>query len=171
MNHDPLSVETSSCSDATKLDKTCNVAKAMYSVACLEWKYWDEWSDFLWAATHWKNCILKLFLQKRTNNKELERKSPRVHISVGLQWALSGNQVVCYGNVILNLLKGNRNIGNEIVRIREIQLDLRPKVNYVVSQTISRIIKVGIYFFYFALFDRIKLVKGRDLWKTKKKVN
>ena len=39
-------------------------------------------------------CILKLFLQKRINNKELERKSPRVDFIIGLQWALSGNQVV-----------------------------------------------------------------------------
>ena len=81
------------------------------------------------------NCILKLFLQKRISNKVLERKSPRVHFEIGLQWVLSGNQVVCLGNYILILLKGNHNFGNEIVRIREILLDLRLKVNYLKSQT------------------------------------
>ena len=80
---------------------------------------------------------MKLFLQKRINSKVLGRKSPRVHFNVRLQWALSGNQVVCSGDVILILVKGNRNFGNEIVRIREILLDLRLKVNYVKRQTIK----------------------------------
>ena len=79
---------------------------------------------------------MKLFLQKRTNNKVLERKSPRVYFNIGLQWALSGNQVVYTGDDILILLKGNRKFGNELVRIREILLDLRLKVNYINSQTI-----------------------------------
>ena len=146
MNPDPLSVETDSCSKSirittdefiTKPDKTCNVAKAMYSVACLEWKYWDKWS-FLWkAATFHRNCILKLFLQKRIINKVLERKSPRVYFNIGLQWALSGNQVVWFGNDILILVKGNRKSGNGFVRIREILLDLRLKVNYIDRQTIN----------------------------------
>ena len=80
-----------------------------------------------------------MFLQKRINNKVLERKSPRVYFIIGLQWALSGNQVVCYGNVILILLKGNRKFGNELVRIREILLDLWLKVYYKESQTINDI--------------------------------
>ena len=79
---------------------------------------------------------MKLFLQKRINNKGLERKSPRVHFNIGLQWALSGNQVVYTGDDILILLKGNRKFGNGLVRIREILLDLRLKVNYIISQTI-----------------------------------
>ena len=89
------------------------------------------------AATCVLSCVLKLLLQKRINNKGLERKSPRVHFNIGLQWALSGNQVVYTGDDILILLKGNRNFGNEIVRIREILLDLRFKVNCYSSQTIK----------------------------------
>ena len=50
------------------------------------------------------------------------------------------------GDDILILVKGNRNFGNEIVRIREILLDLRLTVNYVDCQAIH-IIKVGNYFF------------------------
>ena len=80
-------------------------------------------------------CILKLFLQKRIINKVLERNSPRVHFDIGLQWALSGNQVVCFGDDILILVMGNHNSGNGIVRIREILLDLSLKVNYIESQT------------------------------------
>ena len=76
-------------------------------------------------------------MQKRTNNKELLRKSPRVYFNIGLQWALSGNQVVCFGDDILIFLKGNRKFGNEFVKIREILLDLRLKVNYIESQTIK----------------------------------
>ena len=72
----------------------------------------------------------------------LERKSPRVYFIIGLQWALSGNQVVCFGDVILFLLKGNRNFGNGIVRNREILLDLRLKVYYIDSQTINLNVKV-----------------------------
>ena len=83
------------------------------------------------------NCILKLRLQKRIINKGLERKSPRVYFIIGLQWTLSGNQVVCSGDVILILVKGNRKFGNELVRIREILLDLRSKVNYFECQTIN----------------------------------
>lgn len=64
------------------------------------------------------------------------RKSPRVYFNIGLQWALSGNQVVCFGDDILIFLKGNRKLGNEYVKIREILLDLRLKVNYIESQTI-----------------------------------
>ena len=59
-----------------------------------------------------------------------------MHFNIGLQWALSGNQVVYTGDAILILLKGNRKFGNELVRIREILLDLRLKVNYINSQTI-----------------------------------
>ena len=59
-----------------------------------------------------------------------------MHFNIGLQWALSGNQVVYTGDDILILLKGNRKFGNELVRIREILLDLRLKVNYINSQTI-----------------------------------
>ena len=59
-----------------------------------------------------------------------------MHFSIGLQWALSGNQVVYTGDDILILLKGNRKFGNGLVRIREILLDLRLKVNYIISQTI-----------------------------------
>ena len=59
-----------------------------------------------------------------------------MHFSIGLQWALSGNQVVYTGDDILILLKGNHKFGNELVRIRENLLDLRLKVNYIVSQTI-----------------------------------
>ena len=61
-----------------------------------------------------------------------------MHFDIGLQWALSGNQVVYTGDDILILLKGNRKFGNELVRIREILLDLRLKVNYIKSQTIYR---------------------------------
>lgn len=60
-----------------------------------------------------------------------------MYFNVRLQWALSGNQVVCSGDVILILVKGNRNSGNGVVRIREILLDLRLKVNYVKCQTIN----------------------------------
>ena len=59
-----------------------------------------------------------------------------MYFNIGLQWALSGNQVVYTGDDILILLKGNRKFGNELVRIREILLDLRLKVNYINSQTI-----------------------------------
>ena len=83
----------------------------------------------------------------------LERKSPRVYFIIGLQWALSGNQVVWDGNTILILVKGNRKLGNEFVRIREILLDLRLKVYYKESQTISRRIKVENLLF----FDIIKV--------------
>ena len=55
---------------------------------------------------------MKLRLQKRTNNDALVGKSPRVRYDIGLQWELSGNQVVCCGNTILSSLKGNRNTGN-----------------------------------------------------------
>ena len=61
-----------------------------------------------------------------------------MHFDIGLQWALSGNQVVYTGDDILILLKGNRKFGNELVRIREILLDLRLKVNYINSQTIIK---------------------------------
>ena len=44
-----------------------------------------------------------------------------------------------YGNGISILLKGNRNFGNEIVRIGEILLDLRRKVNYLNSHSIQSI--------------------------------
>jgi len=37
---------------------------------------------------------MKLPLQKSTNNDVLVRKSPRVRYDIGLQWELSGNQVV-----------------------------------------------------------------------------
>ena len=60
-----------------------------------------------------------------------------MYYDIGLQWALSGNQVVQFGNDVLILLKGNRKFGNEFVRIREILLDLRLKVYYNASQTIS----------------------------------
>ena len=82
----------------------------------------------------------------------LERKSPRVHFNIGLQWALSGNQVVCIGNDILISLKGNHISGNGFVEIREILLDLRLKVNYIERQTIIVVNeRVGIIttFFYF----------------------
>lgn len=55
---------------------------------------------------------MKLPLQKSTNNDALVRKSPRVHYYMGLQWELSGNQVVRCGNTVLSSLKGNRNTGN-----------------------------------------------------------
>lgn len=71
-----------------------------------------------------------------------------MYFIIGLQWALSGNQVVCFGDDILILLKGNRNFGNEIVRVREILLDLRLKVYYSDSQTINLIIKVGLLLFF-----------------------
>ena len=60
-----------------------------------------------------------------------------MYFYIGLQWALSGNQAVCLGNDILILVKGNRKSGNGFVRIREILLDLRLKVNYVDRQTIK----------------------------------
>ena len=65
-----------------------------------------------------------------------------MHFNIGLQWALSGNQVVYTGDDILILLKGNRKFGNELVRIREILLDLRLKVYFIDSQTISERLKV-----------------------------
>ena len=52
---------------------------------------------------------------------------------MGLQWVLSGNQVICLGNDILISLKGNRISGNGFVEIREILLDLRLKVYYINS--------------------------------------
>ena len=55
---------------------------------------------------------MKLLLQKRINNDALVRKSPRMYYDIGLQWDLSGNQVVCCGNTVLSSLKGNRNTGN-----------------------------------------------------------
>ncbi len=64
-----------------------------------------------------------------------------MYFYIGLQWALSGNQAVCLGNDILILLKGNRKSGNGFVRIREILLDLRLKVNYVDGQTINKKLK------------------------------
>ena len=60
-----------------------------------------------------------------------------MYFIIGLQWALSGNQVVCSGDNILILLKGNHISGNGFVRIREILLDLRLKVNYSGSQAIN----------------------------------
>ena len=65
-----------------------------------------------------------------------------MYFKIGLQWALSGNQVVWNGNTILILVKGNRKFGNELVRIREILLDLRLKVYYCDSQTIPKKLKV-----------------------------
>ena len=44
-----------------------------------------------------------------------------------------------YGDDISILLKGNRSFGNEIVRIGEILLDLRRKVNYLDSHSIQSI--------------------------------
>lgn len=44
-----------------------------------------------------------------------------------------------YGNGISIFLKGNRNFGNEVVRIGEILLDLRRKVNYLNSHSIQSI--------------------------------
>jgi len=41
-----------------------------------------------------------------------------------------------FGNDILISLKGNHSIGNDIVEIREILLDLWLKVNYIECQTI-----------------------------------
>ena len=41
-----------------------------------------------------------------------------------------------FGDDISVLVKGNRIFGNEYVRIGEIQLDLRRKVNYFYSQEI-----------------------------------
>ena len=55
---------------------------------------------------------MKLLLQKRINNDALVRKSPRMYYDIGLQWELSGNQVVRSGNIVLSSLKGNRNTGN-----------------------------------------------------------
>jgi len=43
---------------------------------------------------------LKSLLQKRTNSEVLGRKSPRVRANIGLQWTLSGNQVVSDGDEI-----------------------------------------------------------------------
>ena len=40
------------------------------------------------------NYTMKLPLQKSTSNEALVRKSPRVRYDIGLQWELSGNQVV-----------------------------------------------------------------------------
>ena len=57
---------------------------------------------------------MKLLLQKRTNNDALVRKSPRMYYDMGLQWELSGNQVVCCGNTVLSSLKGNRKVGNDM---------------------------------------------------------
>ena len=37
---------------------------------------------------------MKLLLQKRIINDALVRKSPRMYYDIGLQWDLSGNQVV-----------------------------------------------------------------------------
>jgi FMN phosphatase YigB (HAD superfamily) len=74
---------------------------------------------------------MKLLLQKRINNDALVRKSPRMYYYIGLQWELSGNQVVYFGDDILILIMGNRKFGNELVRIRENLLDLSLKVNYI----------------------------------------
>ena len=49
----------------------------------------------LWTlAKEIKLQIMKLLLQKRINNDALVRKSPRMFYDMGLQWELSGNQVV-----------------------------------------------------------------------------
>ena len=45
-------------------------------------------------ANYNESHTMKLPLQKRINNDALVRKSPRVHNDMGLQWKLSGNQVV-----------------------------------------------------------------------------
>ena len=37
---------------------------------------------------------MKFHLQKSTNNDALVRKTPRMYYDMGLQWELSGNQVV-----------------------------------------------------------------------------
>ena len=65
-----------------------------------------------------------------------------MHFNVGLQWELSGNQVVYFGDDILILIMGNRKFGNELVRIRENLLDLSLKVYYFECQIIIKISKV-----------------------------
>ena len=74
------------------------------------------------------NCILKLYLQKRTSNKQWWGNLLEWVSSIGLQWILSGNQVIIAGDTILTSLKGNRKFGNELVECWEILLDLRFKV-------------------------------------------
>ena len=81
-----------------------------------------------------------------------------MYLKIGLQWALSGNQVVWNGNTILILVKGNRKFGNELVRIREILLDLRLKVYYCDSQTIPKKLKVvNLLFFWYN-----EIIQGRQ---------
>ena len=48
----------------------------------------------MYLAKYVDYYTMKLLLQKSTNNDALVRKSPRVHYDIGLQWELSGNQVV-----------------------------------------------------------------------------
>ena len=48
----------------------------------------------MYLAKHVNYYTMKLPLQKSTNNDALVRKSPRVRYDMGLQWDLSGNQVV-----------------------------------------------------------------------------
>lgn len=45
-------------------------------------------------ANYNSDHTMKLPLQKRINNDALVRKSPRMYYDIGLQWELSGNQVV-----------------------------------------------------------------------------
>ena len=87
-----------------------------------------------------------------------------------MQWALSGNQVVCFGDVILILLKGNRNLGNEIVRIREILLDLRLKVYYIDSQTINLNVKVESLLFLFIFIRNLFLILRKNILLTIKEM-
>ena len=87
-----------------------------------------------------------------------------------MQWALSGNQVVCFGDVILILLKGNHNFGNEIVRIREILLDLRLKVYYIDSQTINLNVKVESLLFLFIFIRNLFLNLRKNILLTIKEM-
>ena len=147
MNHDPIFVETCSCGKSirtTSDDLLRNGIKpVMWRKLCavqpvLSGNIGINEHIIIKRPLNNSYCILKLFLQKRIRNKVLERKSPRMHFKIGLQWALSGNQVVWIGNTILILVKGNRKSGNGFVRIREILLDLRLKVYCCESQTIPK---------------------------------
>lgn len=62
------------------------------------------------------------------------------------------------GDVILISVKGNRNLGNEVVEIREILLDLRLRVYYINAIIIS-IIVFKILFFFEIFKGRLFILK------------
>ena len=73
---------------------------------------------------------MKLPLQKRTNNKDWWGNLLEWYyygIVVGTKWQSS----LVSGDYTITLLNGNGIFGNEYVRVREILLDLRPKINHI----------------------------------------